>query len=917
VGKQERIDLVIAAQNETSAELKRIVDDMGKVEKGTRKATEKQAHFGKVAKRTASGAGKSFKRLRGEVLSLDSALAGLGAALSVDYVLDQFATLDDGLIGIKKTTGLSGDALAGLGEDIQQLTTSIPATTGELVAIAQAAGQLGVQGRDDILAFTETVGMLGMATDMKGEQAATTLARMLNVAGEAAGEVDTLGAVIVALGNQFAATESEIAAVGTEVGQATAAFEVSSAEAAALGAALKSMGVRAELGGSAVGRVFRAIDASLRAGGDQLRELERLTGRTGAELRRIFATDSPEAFRVFVAGLGDVIDRGGSAAAELEKFGLKGEEILKVLPTIATRSDEVGRALRIALQEVKNGTALTDEATEASKSFRKQMDLTRNTLNMAAADIGEELAPAVLEASQGFRKFVTENKDDFAEFGKDVASFADSLKPLGEDIGNLFSTTLKGWNSLPTIIQEMGLVGALVGGTKARVAIALVVAAAGQLQKLTKQVEGVSEADKLTAVMHQEQVRLAKLQETYADLRGIDKETFGPRYLRDIAAAQEHIKELQAAIEEMAQAEVAASEKAAKAVVEAEQKKHSAKAASVTTTVTPTATKQPEPPVVAAQSSDAPSFLASAFTDDFQTDIDKWAASQLAGYEIDTAAFSDAIAKQKQALADFHTEYVRATQGETALAEEAARAQAEAWERAGADRLQVQEWLSAKLEGVEEQRLAASREAADGMARALDAYIDEASNAAAQTEQIFGGGLRSLEDQLVNVCTTGKFAWRDMVTSWAADLSRMMIQQSITGPLAKGLSGAIGGMFGGGGAQTDFSSLRDAGLTGYANGGVSTSPQLAWVSEGRYPMEAHVPLPDGRAIPVNITTPRAPAAPTQPQELKIEVINESGKEMRVARTQQVQDTPHRTIARIWMEAVEMNTEGLGEFTGRY
>ncbi|GAB6175941.1 hypothetical protein JCM16814_08320 [Desulfobaculum senezii] len=740
----------------------------------------------------------SVQGLTRNVMSLQGALVGLGAGVALHHVLDQFATLDDGLIGIKKTTGISGDALAGLGDNIQQLTTTIPATTAELLGIAQAAGQLGVQGKDDILAFTETVGMLGMATDMQGEEAATTLARMLNVAGEAASEVDTLGAVIVALGNQFAATESEIAAVGTEVGQATAAFEVSSAEAAALGAALKSMGVRAELGGSAVGRVFRAIDSAIRAGGDQLRELERLTGRTGTELRRIFATDSPEAFRLFVAGLGGVIDSGGSAAAELEKFGLKGEEILKVLPTIATRSDEVGRALRIALQEVKNGTALTDEATEASKSFRKQMDLTRNTLNMAAADIGEELAPAVLEASKAFREFVTENKGEFAEFANDAVRFSDSLAPVASDISDLTSSAVSGWNSLPDEVKSVGFIGAIVGGKKG---VAVLGMSLALMDTLRNSFLGIRAA-------------------AAGELSWDDVRDASPEEMVDLLHKLEIARKDRALMNSAPTRGRVIDKGALEAEFKAQQKPKKDKPPKDAPKETSTST---------AQDSFTMSPALSGYFTDHPFDARKQA---------EDTAFADALAKQKQALADFHTEYTRVTEGETALAEEAARAQAEAWERAGADRLQVQEWLSAKLEGVEEQRLAASREAADGMARALSRYVDEASNWGAQMETFVGGSLHSLEDQLVNVTTTGKFAWRDMVSSMAADLSRMLIQQQITGPLAALLGGASsaeaggvvsmfaglfhsGGVVGEGGMSRGVSPAAFVGAPRYHSGGIA------------------------------------------------------------------------------------------------
>jgi len=61
--------------------------------------------------------------------------------------------------------------------------------------------------------------------------------------------------------------------------------------------------------------------------------------------------------------------------------------------------------------------------------------------------------------------------------------------------------------------------------------------------------------------------------------------------------------------------------------------------------------------------------------------------------------------------------------------------------------------------------------------------------------------------------------------------------------------------------QVDYSGL--AGLVpslanmlpGYANGGISYGPQLAWVSEGAHAAEAHVPLPNGKSIPVELNQP--------------------------------------------------------------
>ncbi|KAA0578848.1 phage tail tape measure protein [Azospirillum sp. B21] len=52
-------------------------------------------------------------------------------------------------------------------------------------------------------------------------------------------------------------------------------------------------------------------------------------------------------------------------------------------------------------------------------------------------------------------------------------------------------------------------------------------------------------------------------------------------------------------------------------------------------------------------------------------------------------------------------------------------------------------------------------------------------------------------------------------------------------------------------------------IPGFATGGISFGPQLAWVSEGAHTAEAHVPLPDGRRIPVALDL-RLPGSDLEP-----------------------------------------------------
>ncbi len=233
-----------------------------------------------------------------------------------------YADFETGLIGVGKTADLSGAELESLGKDIDELSKRMPVATDKLLAIAQSAGQLGVKGSDNILKFTETVAKLGTATDLSGDQAAMALARILNVTGEALGTVDVLGSVIVALGNNFAATESQIAEMATEVARGAAVFGVSSAQASALAAALAAVGVKSEVAGTSIGRILRMIDAAIRSGGEHLAILTQITGRTAEEIEELFQRDAMAAFALFIDGLKRIGDAGGSVADAKAALGL-------------------------------------------------------------------------------------------------------------------------------------------------------------------------------------------------------------------------------------------------------------------------------------------------------------------------------------------------------------------------------------------------------------------------------------------------------------------------------------------------------------------------------------------------------------------------------------------------------------------
>ena len=383
---------------------------------------------------------QGYDRMRASIINTRTAAIGLASAVVLRKTIGDFAAFEKGLIGVGKTTNITGDELQALGDDIQEMSRRVPVATTRLLEIAQSAGQLGVKGRGDILRFTETVAKLGTATDLAGEEGATAFARLLTVTGEPIKNVDRLGAAVVALGNNYAATESEIAQVATNVGQSTAAFKLGAANVVGISTALKAVGVNAEAGGTAVGKAFRKIDAAVRNGGKQMATLERITGETAESLREAFESgNKTQVFQSFAQGLGRINDQGGDVNGALESMGLSAERVSRVLTTMATRSDLVGRAIADANRGWDENIALNKEAAIAAESFSSQMQLVQNAADEAGAELGRVIAPSLLDGMDNARTVLigmAENMDLVVASGGALASvFA------GRVVGSLATTT--------------------------------------------------------------------------------------------------------------------------------------------------------------------------------------------------------------------------------------------------------------------------------------------------------------------------------------------------------------------------------------------------------------------------------------------------------------------------------------------
>lgn len=353
---------------------------------------------------TADSAESFGSRATQAVDAVSSVLAAAGISAALKEIKEGFdecvqASMDfeSAITGVAKTTDLTDEELADMSDAIKAMSTEIPASTTEIAAVAEAAGQLGIQ-KDALLDFTRVMTMLGTATNMTAEDAATALARFANITGMSADNYDRLGAVIVDLGNNFATAESEITQMGTRLASGGKLAGLTEPQIMALAAAMSSVGIEAEAGGTAMTQTLNAIEKAVATGEDSLQSFADVAGMSADSFAEMWNTDALGALTAFIRGLGNLDEQGESAVLVLEDLGLTGIRQSNMLKSLALAADQMDSAVQTANTAWDENIALTNEANKRYATTQSKLDMMQNAYNNLKVAVGDAFTPALRDA---------------------------------------------------------------------------------------------------------------------------------------------------------------------------------------------------------------------------------------------------------------------------------------------------------------------------------------------------------------------------------------------------------------------------------------------------------------------------------------------------------------------------------------
>ncbi len=253
-----------AAVRETTAEIEKTNKQLATAKSAWTEAGKSLESFGKKCDSVSRGMTTAGRTLS---TALTAPILALGAT-----AVKSSMSFESSFAGVRKTVDATESEFSSLAASSKQMSTQIAASTNEINEVMATGGQLGI-ANNYLTSFTRTMIDLGNSCeDLNANDAATSIAKFANVMGTHHGLFQNIGSTIVDLGNNFATTEKPIMEIAQRLAGAGKQVGLTEAQVLGFATALSSVGIEAQMGGSAFSKALIKMEVASATGGEALDE---------------------------------------------------------------------------------------------------------------------------------------------------------------------------------------------------------------------------------------------------------------------------------------------------------------------------------------------------------------------------------------------------------------------------------------------------------------------------------------------------------------------------------------------------------------------------------------------------------------------------------------------------------------------
>jgi len=354
--------------------------------------------FKKLGSEVASVASGASGALAGIAHSFGPIVAGIGVVVaavgSLKVAFDQtrdcvsiFREFDDVMVSVAKTTGMTADEMEVLREGILEIANTAPMSAEAIGEIAVKAGQLGIEGAENIAKFTETVMQLSVACDMSAEKAAEAFGKLASIFELTTEDVYGLGSSINEMANTTAASADQIIDAMVRASSSFALLDDEPEKLAAIAATLVSVSESGERAGTRLRGVFERLAS------DSDKLAERL-GMVGEQFRQAIEEDAVGALMMLLEYYASIENETERMAQIQEDWGRTAGTAISQL---VEHYDKLQGRIQICGEEMETGRSLMEEYATVVASFGAQLDILGGQFENIKMQIGEALAQPLSE----------------------------------------------------------------------------------------------------------------------------------------------------------------------------------------------------------------------------------------------------------------------------------------------------------------------------------------------------------------------------------------------------------------------------------------------------------------------------------------------------------------------------------------
>lgn len=376
-------------------------------------------------KQTSSELDNLTKKKSDYILLAGAASAAISTSISAiqkfvsatqEYV-DAYATIDDAMSGVQKTTGMTREEVELLNAELGKIDTRT--SREELLTIAQIGGRMGL-AKEQILDFTKSVDLANVALGDSfagGAEEISAVLGKISLAfketrdGNIGDSLSRIGSAINEVGASANATEPNIAAFVQRVGSMPEAFRPSVQEAIALGAAFEESSIDAEVASRAFGIVMNKATTNIEGFASIMKQ-------PVEAVRELINTNPTKFFTEFSRSLNGMnAEQIGNTLKDLK---LNADGVVKIVGAMSGSADRFNEILATSNAAFAENTSLMNEFNTVNNNSAAQLEKAKNAVMDAKAALGEELMPVItkitnmtasgMQVVQNVAKFMLQHK---------------------------------------------------------------------------------------------------------------------------------------------------------------------------------------------------------------------------------------------------------------------------------------------------------------------------------------------------------------------------------------------------------------------------------------------------------------------------------------------------------------------------